>query len=145
WPFVADRSSPRASSAFELDAGSQLYAPAARPAAATNPAATAFRMASEIDDAATLARAAAQAMGAPLSIDRHARIEALFGRLAELDLRRALRFAQLPAFDRRLVANVFRAWAEFDREAALAQLGAVGNADTRIEVAVALLDAFGTD
>lgn len=145
WPFVADRSSPRASSAFELDAGSQLYAPAARPAAATNPAAIAFRMASEIDDAATLERALAEAMSEPFSIDRNARIEALFGRLAELDLRRALRFAQLPAFDRRLVANVFRAWAEFDREAALAQLGAVGNADTRIEVAVALLDAVGTD
>src|SRR5690606_23329961 len=104
-----------------------------------------FGMASEIDDVATLERALAETMAEPFSIDRNARIEALFGRLAELDLRRALRFARAPAFDQRLVANVFRAWAENDVDAALAQVGAVGNAETRIEVALALLDTLGTD
>lgn len=132
-------------SAYARDGASFLDGPSARPTAAANPRASAFGTAGEIDDAATLERMLAGAMAEPFSIDRNARIEALFGRLAELDLRRALRFAQAPAFDQRLVANVFRAWAETDPDAALEQLASVGNAATRIEVAVALLDALGTD
>jgi hypothetical protein len=110
---------------------------------ASNPLAGAYRAVREIADSAQLESELARAMDEPFSLERNARIAALFQRLAEFDLRRALRFADTPGFDPRLVADVFRAWAQSDRDAALAQLTAVSDPTTRIEIAIALLEDFG--
>lgn len=112
---------------------------------AGNPLPAAYREASVIADASELESRLADAIAEPFSIERNARIEALFYRLAELDIRRALQFADVPGFDRKLVAQVFRAWARADREAALQQLAAVNDPESQIEIAVALLEVFGND
>ncbi len=105
----------------------------------------AFRSAEGISDAAELERALARALAEPFSTARDAHIEALFKRLAALDVRRSLRVAGSSQFDALLVADVFAAWAESEPDAALRHLAGIANGHNRLAAAIALLDVFGTD
>lgn len=127
--------------------GPELPAPGAGgdAAGARDASLTAYRFANDVDDAAALEAALARALAEPFSVGRDVQIEALFKRLATLDVRRALRFSALPGFDSALVADVFRAWAETDRDAALGALAGIDNPVIRLDVAVALVASLGSD
>ncbi len=105
----------------------------------------AFRSAQDISDPAELERALARGLTEPASTMRDVHIEALFKRLAALDVRRALRMAGSSDLDAMLVADVVAAWAESDPDAALQQLAGISSGHNRLTAAVAIADALGTD
>ena len=144
WNFVGG-SEPEAESSVAVGAPPAVGSSGPSVADSPDAALTAFGDAGELDDPADLDAALSRALAEPFSLERDARIAALFKRLATLDVRRALRFSALPGFDAGLVADVFLAWAESDRDAALGALAAIGDPRTRLDVAIALVGRLGND
>src|SRR5690606_17181272 len=105
----------------------------------------AYRGAQSVDNVRTIERRLAVLFAEPYSLARDAEIAALFERLAAIDLHRAIRVAETPGFDVTLAADVVRALAETDADAALEALAAARNPTLQIELAVALLQALGSD
>jgi uncharacterized protein (DUF2267 family) len=133
------------SNALLSDLPSAESGPSASTERPSSAALAAFRRALTVEEPTTLEARLAELFSEPYSVARETEIRALFMRLAALDLGRALRVAETPGFDRDLIADVVRALAEDDADTALAALASVRNAASRLDLAVALLDAIGFD
>ena len=72
-------------------------------------------------------------------------LDALLLRLAELDPRRAVRFARMLRIETERLVPLFQWWAERDAAAALQELRRLDNAAAVREIALALLDVLGDD
>ncbi|HUF73397.1 MAG TPA: hypothetical protein VMR74_10910 [Gammaproteobacteria bacterium] len=103
----------------------------------------AYERALEATDVIDLESTIGLALAAPRSRARDLDISALLARLAELDPRRAVDFAQTAFLDTPFLIQVFETLARADRDAAVAALARVAPAAKQRQVALALLDVFG--
>lgn len=81
----------------------------------------------------------------PISHRRTFELDALLMRLAELDVRRAVRFARTLRLETERLVPLFQSWAERDADAALQELRRLDNAVAVREISLALLDVLGDD
>jgi len=116
-------------------------APAADPV--ITPELSAYQAAAGMEDPAVLEDALERALAEPYSAQQQTEIHALFNRLAALDIRRAVRFADTPGFDAGLVARAFQVWAANDADAALTELVLIDDPLMQYTIAEALLDVLG--
>jgi len=86
-----------------------------------------------------------RAAALPASHRRTFELDALLMRLAELDPRRAVRFARTLRLETERLVPLFQSWAERDANAALAELRRFENLGAVREIALALLDVLGDD
>lgn len=144
--YVAIFDEPSAADDAFLNAPSTAAPAAPAPAANVVPVGdglAALQAAAEIDDAARVETLLAAALADPRG--REAEIEALFARLAALDVRRAVRMSRMRGLDERLVVELFRFWGEQDADGALRELASIARATDRIDAALELLEAIGNN
>lgn len=127
---------------LEADAGAAPAEPIPSPQAFDQSLAALEKVAAETDGLA-LEAAAANAAREPRSARRDAELKALLARLAEIEPWRAVMLAQRLELGDEIMARLFKAWADADPDAALAELRVVESPYTKRAAALALLDVFG--